>query len=139
MPWTRNVSHARHGGAWYLYLGLWSTHMLTIILAPSLLLFIYAMRTVSMKQFIKDWFLPVVVTAPCFVCLAAYYLYTLLIGAKGMIVKPGLPNLAFATYELLGFGGLGPPRNVLREAPSLHTFFPYLPTWHLELLRLALF
>jgi hypothetical protein len=45
-----------------------------------------------------------------------------------MIEKPGLPNLVFAIYEFLGFGGLGPPRNVLREAPSLHTFFPYLPS-----------
>jgi hypothetical protein len=107
---------------------LWSAHMLTIVLAPSLLLFIYAMRTVSLKKFIKEWFFPVVVTAPCFVCLAAYYLYTLLGGRGGMIEKPGLLNLVFAIYEFLGFGGLGPPRNVLREAPSLHTFFPYLPT-----------
>jgi len=107
---------------------LWSIHMLTIVLAPSLLLFIYAMRTVSIKQFIKEWFLPVVVTAPCFVCLAAYYLCTLLGGRGGQIEKPGLPNLAFAIYEFLGLEGLGPPRNVLREAPGLHTFFPYLPT-----------
>jgi hypothetical protein len=86
------------------------------------------MRTVSIKQFIKEWFLPVVVTAPCFVCLAAYYLCTLLGGRGGQIEKPGLPNLAFAIYEFLGLEGLGPPRNVLREAPGLHTFFPYLPT-----------
>jgi hypothetical protein len=107
---------------------LWSIHMLTIVLAPSLLLFIYVMQTVSLKQFARKWFLPVVVTAPGFAGLAAYYLYTLFIGVKGMIVRPGLANLVFAIYEFLGFGGLGPPRNVLREAPGLHTFFPYLPT-----------
>jgi hypothetical protein len=107
---------------------LWSAHMLTIVLATSLLLFIYAMRTVSIKQFIKGWFLPVVVTAPCFVCLALYYMYRLASGNKGVIEKPGLLNLVFAIYEFLGFGGLGPPRNVLREAPSLHTFLPYLPS-----------
>ena len=67
-PWWAMVS----------LLVLWSIHMLTIVLAPSLLLFIYAMRSVSIKQFMKHWLLPVVVTAPGFVCLAAYYLYTLL-------------------------------------------------------------
>lgn len=123
----RRFPHAPWWGMLSL-LVLWSIHMLTIILALSLLLFIYVMRTVSIKQFVQEWFLPVVVIAPCFVGLAAYYSYTLFIGAKGMIEKPGLLNLAFAVYELLGFGGLGPPRNVLREAPSLHTFIPYLPT-----------
>lgn len=117
-PWWATVS----------LLALWSIHMLTIFLAPSLLLFIYWMRTASIKQFKKEWSLPVAVTAPFSVSLAAYYLYTLFSGMKGMIETPGLSNLAFTVYEFLGFGGLGPPRNVLREAPRLHTLVPYLPT-----------
>jgi hypothetical protein len=130
VAYAENPQRFPHAPWWGMVslLVLWSIHMLTIVLAPSLLLFIYAMRTVSIKQFIKQWSFPVFVTAPGFVCLAAYYLCTLSSGKGGMIEKPGLPNLAFAIYEFLGFGGLGPPRNVLREAPSLHTFFPYLPS-----------
>jgi hypothetical protein len=130
VAYTENPQRFPHAPWWGMVslLVLWSIHMLTIVLAPSLLLFIYVMRTVSFKQFVKEWFLPVVVTAPCFVGLAAYYLYTLLGGRGGQLEKPGLSNLAFAIYEFLGFGGLGPPRNVLRETPSLHTFFPYLPS-----------
>ena len=130
VAYAENPQRFRHAPWWGMVslLVLWSTHMLTIVLAPSLLLFICAMRTVSIKQFLKEWLLPIVVTAPCFVGLAAYYLYTLLGGKGGQHEKPGLSNLAFAVYEFLGFGGLGPPRNVLREAQSLPTFFPYLPT-----------
>lgn len=48
--------------------------------------------------------------------LTAYYLYTLSRGASGAKIWSVTPlNLAFALYELLGFSGLGPPRNELRE------------------------
>ncbi len=30
-------------------------------------------------------------------------------------------------YEFLGFSGIGPPRNILRENPSISAFSPYLP------------
>jgi hypothetical protein len=48
--------------------------------------------------------------------LMAYYLWTLKRGATGAkLWGVGLSNMAFAFYELLGFGGLGPPRHELRE------------------------
>jgi hypothetical protein len=48
--------------------------------------------------------------------LMAYYLWTLKRGATGAkLWGVGLSNIAFAFYELLGFGGLGPPRHELRE------------------------
>jgi hypothetical protein len=48
--------------------------------------------------------------------LMGYYLWTLKRGATGAkLWGVGLSNIAFAFYELLGFGGLGPPRHELRE------------------------
>jgi len=70
--------------------------------------------------------------------LVLYYLRTLANGKGGIIEKPGLPNLVFAMYELLGFGGLGPPRNVLRQSPSFHTLLPYLPSLGLGVLALGI-
>jgi hypothetical protein len=60
--------------------------------------------------------LPVAVTAATVVALMAYYAWALNRGAGGAkIWRVGLSNAAFALYELLGFGGLGPPRHELRE------------------------
>lgn len=48
--------------------------------------------------------------------LTFYFLETLQRGAAGArLWKVGPTNLFFALYELLGFSGLGPPRNELRE------------------------
>jgi hypothetical protein len=48
--------------------------------------------------------------------LMAYSLWTLKRGATvAKLWGVGLSNIAFAFYELLGFGGLGPPRHELRE------------------------
>jgi hypothetical protein len=117
---------------------LWSTHMLTIILAPSLLLLLLVMRPLSFREALKRWILPVFVTLPIFACLAVYYVRTLLSGKGGMIEKPGLPNLVFAFYDLLGFGGLGPPRNLLRQSHSLDTFIPYISSLALGILALSI-
>ncbi|HKW30196.1 MAG TPA: hypothetical protein VJT54_12735 [Verrucomicrobiae bacterium] len=47
--------------------------------------------------------------------IGSYYTWSLKIGADvpGM-GKTGFENLAFMVYELFGFAGLGPPRNVMR-------------------------
>jgi hypothetical protein len=48
--------------------------------------------------------------------ITMYYCYTLKRGASGAKIWNVTPmNLAFALYEMLGFSGLGPPRNELRE------------------------
>jgi hypothetical protein len=61
--------------------------------------------------------LPITTTALAMAALMAYYAWTLARGVGGAkIWSVGVSNVAFGFYELLGFGGLGPPRNELREA-----------------------
>ena len=63
----------------------------------------------------KCW-LPVATTAAVLIAYGVYYLYTLRKGASGARIWPVTPlNFAFASYEILGFSGLGPPRHELRE------------------------
>jgi hypothetical protein len=112
--------------------------MLAITLMPSLLLLIYLLRPVSGKYFVRQWMLPVVATGPFYMLLALYYVHTVVGGRGGNIEKPGLSNLAFALYEFLGFGGLGPPRTDLRLHPNLHTLLPYLPTLALGVVAFVL-
>jgi len=121
-------------------LALWFAHMLAITLVVSLLVLFYMLRPVSVtiKNYIRPWFRPVLITLPFYFSLALYYMHTLLSKKGGMIEKPGLPNLIFATYEFLGFGGLGPPRNVLRQHPSYHTLTPYLLTLMLGVVALGI-
>ncbi len=47
--------------------------------------------------------------------LLCYYVQTLLNGSGGMKEKPGIVNIAYALYELLGFGGVSIPKNELRN------------------------
>jgi hypothetical protein len=115
-------------GAMICLLALWSAHMLAITLVPSLLLLLYLLRPVPAKVFFKQWMLPILVSGPLYLLLGLYYVHTVVGGKGGNIEKPGLSNLAFALYEFLGFGGLGPPRTDLRLHPNLHTLLPYLPT-----------
>jgi len=62
-------------------------------------------------------FLVVAGAAVALMLLAGYYAWTIKRGDAGARLWPvGLPNVAFAAYELLGFGGLGPPRAEIREA-----------------------
>lgn len=51
------------------------------------------------------------------VLLGLYYLGKLLTGGGGAkLWLPGISNIFFSVYELLGFSGLGPGRNELRDA-----------------------
>ena len=60
--------------------------------------------------------LPIAGTALAMAALMTYYAWTLARGVGGAkLWSVSLSNVAFAFYELLGFGGLGPPRNELRE------------------------
>jgi hypothetical protein len=61
--------------------------------------------------------LPIAATVLAMAALMAYYAWTLARGVGGAkLWSVGVSNIAFGFYELLGFGGLGPPRNELREA-----------------------
>jgi hypothetical protein len=75
---------------------------------------------------------------PLLLSLGAYYLWTLLIGAKASGVgQTNAFSVAFSAYEILGFAGLGPGRSELRGAPfeSLGT---HIPTVGLHAAALAL-
>jgi hypothetical protein len=119
-------------------LALWSVHMLSITIVPSMLVLLYLLRPVPIKTLIRQWLLPIMITMPLYLLLALYYLRTVAGGNGGNIEKPGLSNLAFAFYEFLGFGGLGPPRTDLRLHPNLHTLLPYLPMLILGVLAFVL-
>jgi hypothetical protein len=130
LAYSRDSNRFRVAQWWAMIslLALWSVHMLTIVLAPSLLLFLCITRPVPFRRFIKQWFLPVVVILPFYCCLALYYVHTLVRGKGGLIESPSMANLLFAIYEFFGFGGLGPPRNLLRNFFTLHTLALYLPS-----------
>ena len=78
----------------------------------------FACRDIEANRFppSTQWFLPLVVSLIALATLTGYYFWTLQRGASGArIWNVSLANTGFAFYELLGFGGLGPPRNELRE------------------------
>lgn len=76
------------------------------------------------KIFLKDWLWPILLFLPFFLALVGWFVWVALYqGAKGQIETPSLLNSLFGLYEFLGLMGLGPPRNLLRSEPSLHTFF----------------
>jgi hypothetical protein len=75
------------------------------------------------KQFLKDWLWPVLSFLALFIALGGWFVWvTLYQGVKGQIETPSVVNGLFGLYEFLGFLGLGPPRNLLRSAPSVRAF-----------------
>ena len=106
-------------------------HMLAAFLAMALVIF--AVLSIREKHVpgnvvFRDWALPLLAYSPLLIMLAAYYLWTISAGAGGMKGRPGIGNIAFSLYELMGFLGLGPPRHELRAHPSLQTLAPYWPS-----------
>jgi hypothetical protein len=85
----------------------------------------YKWDWVKWKIFLKDWLWPILIFLPFFLALGGWFVWvTLYQGAgAGIIETPSFLNSLFGLYEFLGFLGLGPPRNLLRSEPSLHTFF----------------
>ena len=83
------------------------------------------------NNFLLDWKKPVLFSAPFFLVLGGYYFKVILAGSGGRLQGGYGPlsykHLIFCMYEFLGFSGIGPPRNILRENPSISAFSPYLP------------
>jgi hypothetical protein len=127
-PWAATVS----------LLALASAHMLAVTLIPCLLVLVYILRPISLKALLQHWIRPIAVTLPFYICLIWYYRHTLAPGEGVAVERPSLLNLIFALYEFLGFGGLGPPRNALRQAPSLTTLAPYLASLSLGVIALGM-
>jgi hypothetical protein len=57
--------------------------------------------------------------------VAAYYAWTLSIGARPAGLPFGISNIGFAFYEHVGLAGLGPGRSEVREA-GVSAFLPHL-------------
>jgi len=108
------------GWSWLLAMGSLLAATLTL-LSPLTLLPVYgAFLWVTAREklpFIWQRWLPVLFTWILCLPLAAYYVETLLRGAKGTLLWSLSPaNLGFIGYEILGCAGLGPPVRAIREA-----------------------
>ena len=87
--------------------------------------FIVAFFILSFRQFrgrsfwkaVFCWIFP-------FAGLAAYYAYTLSLGARSVVISSSwVVNVAASLYELMGLAGLGPPRAELRLCTTLDSLW----------------
>jgi len=118
----------------------WGAHILAAFLFPTLLILVLAMINSDSKlksDFLRYWKHPILWCAPLFLLLGGFYIWVSSYGVNKIEGKPGWRNLAFAFYEFAGFAGLGPPRNDIRENPSLPVFLPYWPLLLLGAISLA--
>lgn len=90
-------------------------------LIPLLLLILLYLKRQdkTLNSLIKDWRVPMLISAFFILILGAYYYYTLKNGAGGTRLTPDIKNILYILYDFLGYGGIGPPRNVLRANPTL--------------------
>lgn len=99
---------------WFLSATSIINYVLAGLLTFSLLLWPACRRLIFSKNAWPVYLLGFVIHLP----LIAYYLNTLLDGTGGrktLIVETGVASVAFAFYELSGFFGLGPGRDVIRD------------------------
>ena len=83
------------------------------------------------RNIVSDWAKPVLFSIPIFMVLSVYCFWAISQGSGGRLQEqtsagPNFLHIIFVFYEFLGFGGLGPPRNLLRDASSLGIFAPYV-------------
>jgi len=104
------------------------THILAVFLVPALLVLVVAaaMEEPELKNvLLGHWLRPLVFCVPFFLGLGGFYVWASSHGVSKEIGEPGIRNVAFISYEFLGFAGLGPPRLELRESPFVQTMAPY--------------
>lgn len=105
-------------------------NMLFVLFIPVLgILFIWQIHVYRLKlrTILLDWWPGLLVIAILIIPVTLYYLWTLDKGSGGFRETPGIMNTGFVLYEHLGFSGLGPPRNILRNSFSIVAIKPYLP------------
>lgn len=123
----------RRNAPWYCVLGLflaWGVHILAFFLFPVFLILVgltLGGRRALWLDFFRHWTRPILYSLPAFLALGAFYLCVSANGVNKSEGQPGLANFAFALYEFAGFAGLGPPRNDIRQNPSVAVFLPYWP------------
>lgn len=116
---------------WFFVLSVWAcvaTSMLNLFLLPALGVFAFAMLRGQLSAFLRGHVRAFSVLSAGLVILLAYFAWTILGGHGGQKLPFTLTNLAYALYEWLGFGGLGAPRNILREIGSRAAWAQYYPT-----------
>ncbi len=84
-----------------------------------ILLYYLKMKSRTLLGFIKQWKVHILILLITFLILGFYYLNTLLNGAGGTRLEPGFNNMVFVFYDFLGYSGIGPPRNILRQNPII--------------------
>jgi hypothetical protein len=105
---------------------LFSFSILALFIAGILL---FRAHDGSIRYVRSDWIRPVLVSTPFLLIVFAYYAHTVFSGAgRGQREVPGLLNFAYVMYEYMGYGGVGPPRNVLRATRSYDVFVSFLPS-----------
>jgi hypothetical protein len=80
----------------------------------------------QVKNLWKEWSWSLIIMTTWLILIVSYYLWTVLKGSGGMREVPGIGNIAYSIYELLGFIGIGPSRDIIRENQSFQIFQPYL-------------
>ena len=109
----------------------WGSHIVAAFLFPSLVFLIAATakQDPALRQgLLKDWLPASLFCLPGFVALGTFYFWTSTYGMDFTSGRPGWANLAFVLYEFLGFAGLGPPRNELRERLQPYMAAHYWPS-----------
>jgi len=82
-------------------------------------------NNIRLKQLLDDIKIPLISTIILSLLLLIYYFFTLSHGAGGMRQRPGIANIGETLYEFLGFLGLGPSRNEIRDKTSVSLFLNY--------------
>jgi hypothetical protein len=87
-----------------------------LILLAGLVYYYIREKKGNLQQLITQWKVPGIISFILLILIGCYYLYTLLNGMGGTRLNPSFKNIVFLLYEFLGFGGIGPSRDVLRES-----------------------
>lgn len=74
---------------------------------------------------VRRWRAQVAVFFVPFAVLLGYFVWTLRGGSGGFRERPSFKNVAFAFYEFLGFGGLGPNKDQMHENPNVGLFLDF--------------
>lgn len=133
LAYLRDPAEYRTSGPWLCLIALllaWGTHILGAFLFPSIAVLAVAATAGAASErhrFLRDWSRPFLFCMPAFLALGTFFVWASAHGVNRVHGEPGLSNLAFISYEFLGFGGLGPPRFELRQNPHLYLFAPYWP------------
>lgn len=69
------------------------------------------------------------------IALFGYYIFTLINGNGGIQGRPGIWNIGYVMYEFMGFSGIGPNKNILRESSDqIALLVKYVPVFLLFIL-----